>query len=813
MTKKTNGIPTDSDQVIHIPKAESLAGVKIGFFTSVVGMGGSEVLIADAMEAAFQAGAEVICWSDRKAAIRKITEEREGKLEVTHLDWPMETEHPTSAARIESAGKSHLPSLLWRKAVPMPLKRWYGFKRMSQKFALELLHVAPNLLFVSVNGSEAVSLAGPVCGVKVMNCYHLSLTTPPGGFFARWEDWRARHATMNAGQWTIHTSKAVREQWCRACKYPLSQTRLIYNGVDSVEAASRSSTRSAIGLTNEDFVFCVPARLDPIKGHAYLIDALRTVRDRIVPVRVLFCGDGPIRAELEQASKEAGLGDTIRFMGWRSDLNAILHASDCTVLPSIASENLSVAVLESLMAGVPAIVTSVGGMAEAILHEATGLVVPPADPVSLGIALVKLKESPELTRSFGQRAKEDAQHRFTRKRMKEDYVRVFSEAITSPMVASKTRIEHKKSFYKRIKSPSWMNKPLRSFLFDVFKKATASDNGRAIVVSTLNGLLNPHTEVLESLNCQPEPSYLELGRFRGRIQTALRPDIIIITARFRTGSTLLWNLFRNTDGMTAYFEPLNPVRWFDPKVSIGRDVDPSHRGIKEYCSEYEGLFELDNYFQDRWHTRNYLMGPDFWDPELKRYIEILIERAKGRPVLQFNRIDFRLPWVRKNFPNARVIHLVRHPRDQWCSSLVDNKVNANIGFGVKRDCTFEEFRNIDYHDLMVWARDLRHHFPFLDEQRLKHPYQMFYFIWKLSYLFGKKYSHYTLQYESLLENPETQVRQLMIAACVNEFDANKLQSLLVKNASGRWKKYADHNWFLNHEEYCENILADFLGKK
>jgi hypothetical protein len=40
-------------------------------------------------------------------------------------------------------------------------------------------------------------------------------------------------------------------------------------------------------------------------------------------------------------------------------------------------------------------------------------------------------------------------------------------------------------------------------------------------------------------------------------------------------------------------------------------------------------------------------------------------------VLQFNEIDLRLPWFRAHFPTARILHLYRHPREQWCSSLFD----------------------------------------------------------------------------------------------------------------------------------------------
>src|SRR6185295_9584612 len=113
---------------------------------------------------------------------------------------------------------------------------------------------------------------------------------------------------------------------------------------------------------------------------------------------------------------------------------------------------------------------------------------------------------------------------------------------------------------------------------------------------------------------------------------------------------------------------------------------------------------------------------------MKRYVEILIERARGRPVLQFNRVDFRLPWLRKTFPGAKILHLYRHPRDQWCSTLMDPSA-------FPKERTIADFAAHDHFYLRNWARDLKYHFPFLDEQHLDHPYEMFYYVWKLSYLF------------------------------------------------------------------------------
>jgi hypothetical protein len=283
----------------------------------------------------------------------------------------------------------------------------------------------------------------------------------------------------------------------------------------------------------------------------------------------------------------------------------------------------------------------------------------------------------------------------------------------------------------------------------------------------------------------------------------LRDDPIFITARFRSGSTLLWNLFRSLEGCTSYYEPLNERRWFDP-TTRGERVDKTHRNVDDYWKEYDGLDVLGRHYRESWTYRSLLMDPTYWDADLKRYVEILIERAPGRPVLQFNRIDFRLPWFRRHFPAARIVHLYRHPRDQWCSSLLDLKC-------FPRDGKVADFAQYDKFYLLTWARDLRYHFPFLDEQSVAHPYQLFYFIWKLSYLFGRRYAHHSLAFEHLVEDPDAQLPLLFDAVDLKDHDLDRVKRVIVQTPTGKWKEYADDDWFRRHEAACEDVLAEFLG--
>ena len=357
--------------------------------------------------------------------------------------------------------------------------------------------------------------------------------------------------------------------------------------------------------------------------------------------------------------------------------------------------------------------------------------------------------------------------------------------------------------HQRVSLLGRLRRPLRSVLFSFLGKVANTDDARELASATLNGLLNRQPD--ESVgSAVREAPYSDLGAPPQTDSASYRTDVIFISARFRTGSTLLWNLFRNLAGVTAYYEPLNERRWFDP-ATCGDRLDPTHRQVSDYWKEYEGLQELGRHYQEGWNSRHFYMGPTFWDPDLKRYIEILIEKARGRPVLQFNRVDFRLPWLRRNFPGARILHLYRHPRDQWCSSL--------MGDSFSQDGDVGSFAKQDRFYLLNWARDLKLHFPFLDERAASHPYQLFYYLWKLSYVFGRSHAHYSLGYERLLEEPGAELRKLLDFCKVSEFDEGKLLGLLEKPSQGRWRRYADDDWFRRHEENCEKVLRDFFGQE
>ena len=345
---------------------------------------------------------------------------------------------------------------------------------------------------------------------------------------------------------------------------------------------------------------------------------------------------------------------------------------------------------------------------------------------------------------------------------------------------------------------SWLG-PLRSsvrnLVFRTLRDALQTDDGRRILADVLDGVFERPQTCLTF----PDDPYRDLARPAGA-----RPVVapVFITGRFRSGSTLLWNIFRNVPSCTAFYEPLNERRWFDASWR-GERVDPTHRGVDEYWREYAGLVHLGHYYMEDWIRRRLYMPPDAWDPRLEAYVQALVDAAAYRAVLQFNRVDFRLPWLRQVFPHARYVHIYRHPRDQWVSTLMD-------GTAFPRDGGIEEFAPYDHFYLLTWARDLSYVFSFLDPQAADHPYELFYLIWKLSYSFGRRYCHLSCAYETLCEQPNVEIPRIMYAAEVEDYDLDRLVRL-VEPHGRKWQQYADQEWFAEREAKCEAVLARYLG--
>ncbi len=212
---------------------------------------------------------------------------------------------------------------------------------------------------------------------------------------------RLLHRTMQA---VLGNSRSIVAQLVDEGVRP-DRLGLIYNGFDCsafTNSGAPAEHRGRLGIAPDEFVMCIVANLIPYKGHRDLIAALSLAAPKLpAKWRLLVVGrDDGIGAALKHQASQLGLLDYISFMGPRDDIAAIMGASDVGLLCS-HEEGFSNAILEGMASGRPMIVTDVGGNAEAIVDNQTGLVVPARDSQRLSEAIVRLASDPALRMKLG----------------------------------------------------------------------------------------------------------------------------------------------------------------------------------------------------------------------------------------------------------------------------------------------------------------------------------------------------------------------------------------------------------------------------
>jgi glycosyltransferase involved in cell wall biosynthesis len=146
--------------------------------------------------------------------------------------------------------------------------------------------------------------------------------------------------------------------------------------------------RRCEGFLPEDILFTCVGRLDPVKNHYGLIAAFARACEKAQNAHLLLAGNGSERDFLGALVQALGLQYRVHFLGIRSDIPALLGASDVFVFAS-DYEASPLSVLEAMAAGLPIIGTAVGGVPE-LVPERVGISVPPGNPTSLAEAITSL---------------------------------------------------------------------------------------------------------------------------------------------------------------------------------------------------------------------------------------------------------------------------------------------------------------------------------------------------------------------------------------------------------------------------------------
>lgn len=205
-------------------------------------------------------------------------------------------------------------------------------------------------------------------------------------------------------------------------------------GIDLERFGSVPATglqRSDIGLSEEDRVIAYVGRLVREKGVIELLEAMAVVRQRMPHTRLMVVGDTlesdrgtGIQREIRALLAKHELGESVVFLGFRSDVPALLHLADLFVLPSYR-EGMPLTILEAMAAGKPIVATNVRGCREEVVKGLTGILVAPQDPRSLSEAILSLLAAPERAKAMGLAGRAHAEKAFDQRRVLEEEVEAY----------------------------------------------------------------------------------------------------------------------------------------------------------------------------------------------------------------------------------------------------------------------------------------------------------------------------------------------------------------------------------------------------
>jgi glycosyltransferase involved in cell wall biosynthesis len=153
------------------------------------------------------------------------------------------------------------------------------------------------------------------------------------------------------------------------------------------------------------------ARLNPAKGHEFMIRALALLRDRGLAFSYRIVGAGPFEPQIRKLLHELRLGRQVELLGSRSadEIAELLRESDLFVLPTSGiGEGTPAVVCEAMSAGLPVVATRVGGLADMITETVHGCLVPPGDARALADAVAFFAQDRKLALRMGSAARAKA---------------------------------------------------------------------------------------------------------------------------------------------------------------------------------------------------------------------------------------------------------------------------------------------------------------------------------------------------------------------------------------------------------------------
>jgi glycosyltransferase involved in cell wall biosynthesis len=232
----------------------------------------------------------------------------------------------------------------------------------------------------------------------------------------------------------IAISEQVKEHLVKDFKVNEEKIDVIHNGVDLEKFTPTGGhdsqpKKGPFGLSNGPVIGII-ARLSDVKGHSYLIEAMKSVLDKVPQAQLFIVGEGKMKKELMDLTRRLGIEKNVVFYAQACDTKEALSAMDLFVLPSL-KEGLGLALMEAMAQGLAVIGSDVGGIKTLVQNRHNGLLVPPADINALSGAIIELLADADKRQALGRQANNFIRQNFSQEKMVAQTERVYLKCLSA----------------------------------------------------------------------------------------------------------------------------------------------------------------------------------------------------------------------------------------------------------------------------------------------------------------------------------------------------------------------------------------------
>jgi len=250
-----------------------------------------------------------------------------------------------------------------------------------------------------------------------------------------------RHLSNRLSHHIIAGSNSIRNYLCEVEKVPSSKVSLIYNGVDleqldpQMTDRERTKWRQTWGIPKDALVVGGIGRLDPQKNFPMFLEVAAEVSARFPQAFFVIAGDGQERTFLEGKSRELGIAEKVRFLGFVKELRELYLAMDVLLFPSLF-EGTPLTIFGALAVGLPVVASRVDGIAETLRDRKDAVLVPPTDKELFVEQVSLLLEDRKLARNLAHTGRETVYGSYSAEAMvrqvEEIYLQLLEQGRYSP---------------------------------------------------------------------------------------------------------------------------------------------------------------------------------------------------------------------------------------------------------------------------------------------------------------------------------------------------------------------------------------------